>query len=233
MKKRPRLDLMSLTLILIGIIIFPLSCKKDELSPEIEKGAVTDVDGNVYDAVTLGSQKWITTNLKVTKYQNGDPILSGLSNTEWENTVSGAYATYNNSDANNTTYGKLYNWYSVSDSRKLCPAGWHVPTDGEWMTLINYLGGENVAGGKLKETGTSHWNSPNEATNESSFSALPGGQRNWYGTYATIGDYGYWWTSSVGFAGGSWGISTVNSEAKVVKLNYTVECGFSVRCVKD
>lgn len=217
---------------MLGIMICQIGCKKEEQKPEIEYGAVTDIDGNVYNAVIIGTQKWMATNLKTAKYQNGDPIITGLSNTGWQNTGSGAYAIYDNSDANNNVYGKLYNWYAVTDSRNLCPAGWHIPTETEWLTLINYFGGESVAGGKLKETGTSHWNTPNEATNESSFSALPGGQRSWYGTYGTIRDYGYWWTSTEGFFGGSWGISMVNSEGKVVKLNYVPECGFSVRCVK-
>jgi uncharacterized protein (TIGR02145 family) len=214
---------------------FLTSCGKegDELDINIVHGAVTDIDGNVYDAVTIGTQTWMMQNLKTTRYRNGDQITTGLSNTDWQNATSGAYAIYNNLDGNNTTYGKLYNWYAVSDSRNICPEGWHVPTDVEWTKLISYLGGENVAGGKLKESGTSHWTSPNQASNKSSFTALPGGQRGWYGPYNDLGTYGYWWSSSEGFSDGSWGISTVNIESIVVKYNYAKECGFSVRCIKD
>ena len=219
------------------------ACKKVPTSPDnlpenndpvIVYGAVTDIDGNVYNAVTIGTQTWMTENLKTTRYRNGDPIPTGLSDTDWENTTSGAFAIYNNDDVNNTTYGKLYNWFAVSDNRNLSPAGWHVATDAEWTTLITYLGGESVAGGKLKEAGTDHWNSPNTgATNESGFKALPAGQRGWYGPFNDLRVYGYWWSTSEGFGGGSWGWSMVNSENIVKRLNYTQLCGFSVRCLKD
>jgi len=204
-----------------------------ENNPIIVYGAVTDIDGNIYNAVILGTQTWMMENLKTTRYRNGDPIPTGLSDTVWSNTSSGAYAIYNNDNGNNTPYGKLYNWYAVSDGRQLAPAGWHVSTDDEWTTLVTYLGGLGVAGGKLKEAGTTHWNSPNLATNESSFTALPAGQRSWYGPFNDLGHYGYWWSASEGFASGSWGWSMVNSENFVVRYNYTQKCGFSVRCVKD
>jgi uncharacterized protein (TIGR02145 family) len=239
MKKNLRFHSLALIAIVATGSIFLLSCEKEEDKdkdkdkPEIEYGAVTDIDGNVYDAVTIGTQTWMIQDLKTSKYRNGDSISAGLSDDDWESATSGACAIYNNDDANNNTYGKLYNWYAVTDSRHLCPDGWHVPADAEWTTLISYLGGESVAGGKLKEAGTTHWNNPNSATNESGFAALPAGQRSWYGPYHDLGTYGYWWSTSEGFADGSWGRSMVNSENKVVRYNYTKLVGFSVRCVKD
>jgi uncharacterized protein (TIGR02145 family) len=232
-----------LALLAVFLIVAGPACKKNPTSPDnpletkkpnIEYGAVTDIDGNVYDAVTIGTQTWMTTNLKTTRYGNGDPIPTGLSDTDWSHATYGAYAIYNNDNGNNATYGKLYNFYAVSDSRQLAPAGWHVPTEADWSTLVNYLGGGSIAGGKLKEAGTAHWNSPNEgATNESGFTALPAGQRSWYGPSAMLGDYGYFWSASGGDASGSWGWSMVHSESTVMRLNYTQHCGFSVRCLRN
>lgn len=194
---------------------------------------VTDIDSNVYNTVTIGTQVWMAENLKTSKYRNGDSISTGLSDDDWMSTTYGACSIYDNDDANNTTYGKLYNWYAVTDSRLLCPDGWHVPADAEWTTLISSLGGENVAGSKLKEAGTMHWNSPNNANNESGFTALPAGQNMWYGPFGGLGNYGYWWSTSEGFGSGSWGRTMVHSEDTVRRFNYTKVVGFSVRCVND
>jgi uncharacterized protein (TIGR02145 family) len=186
-------------------------------------------------------------NLAVSKYRNGDPIPTGLSNTTWQNTTGGAYAIYNNDAANNTIYGKLYNWYAVNDSRGLCPAGWHVPSDAEWSTFINYLdpnaaGGDawpNIAGGKMKSTGTIEngdglWYSPNEqATNESGFTGLPGGFRDYDGTYGTIGGYGAWWSSTEDGSNDAWLRELDYSFFNVSRGNYFKQFGFSVRCVRD
>ena len=155
---------------------------------------VSDIDGNPYNTKLIGTQCWMASNLKVTKYNNSpnDPISTGLDNTALSNTNTsslGAYAIYNDNSANEKTiYGNLYNWYAVNDPRKLCPTGWHVPTDAEWTILTTYLGGSGtstilVAGGKMKSTDTQPttggWNSSSTsgATNESGFSALPGGYR--------------------------------------------------------
>ncbi|MBU6331934.1 MAG: hypothetical protein KGQ80_05920, partial [Bacteroidetes bacterium] len=143
---------------------------------------VSDVDNNTYATVQIGTQCWTQSNLKVTKYRNGDIIPTGLSNAQWGSTTSGAYAIFNNDPVNDALYGKLYNWYAVTDSRGLCPTGWHVPTDGEWTTLTTFLGGESVAGGAMKSTATQPtpggWNAPNTgATNSSGFTGLPGGYR--------------------------------------------------------
>ena len=162
-----------------------------------------------------------------------------MSNTTWQNTTSGAYAIYNNDAANNTTYGKLYNWYAVNDSRGLCPTGWHVPSDVEWTTLINYLdpnadGGNyaNIAGGKMKST--TGWTSPNSgATNESGFTGLPGGFREYAGTYIFIGDDGNWWSSTEDYSAGAWGRILVYYHSGVGRYNSNKRLGFSVRCFRD
>jgi uncharacterized protein (TIGR02145 family) len=120
--------------------------------------SVTDIDGNVYNTVTIGTQVWMAENLKTTKYRNGDVITTGLLDTPWHSTTSGAYAIYNNDNANNTTYGKLYNFYSVADSRNLCPTGWHVPSKSEFDQMINYLGGNQIAYSKIIQGGSSGFN---------------------------------------------------------------------------
>jgi len=147
MKKNLRFHSLVLLSMMTGGIIFSTSCEKEGNKPKIEYEAATDIDGNVYDAVTIGTQTWMIQDLKTSKYRNGDSISTGLGDNDWENAASGACAIYNNVEANNTIYGKLYNWDAVTDSRHLCPAGWHVPADAELTTLINNLGGESVAGG--------------------------------------------------------------------------------------
>jgi uncharacterized protein (TIGR02145 family) len=175
---------------------------------------VKDIDGNVYNTVTIGTQTWMKENLKTTHYANGTaiPLITGNSNWEALTDTSKAYCWYDNDSATNAnTYGALYTWSaamngaassssSPSSIQGVCPTGWHLPSDDEWTTLTDYLGGEAVAGGKLKETGTTHWQSPNEgATNESGFTALPGGYRYFIpDTFYYIGNYGYWWSSTEG-----------------------------------
>jgi uncharacterized protein (TIGR02145 family) len=203
-------------------------------------GSTTDVDGNTYTTVTIGTQVWMKENLKVSKYRNGDPIPTNLDDATWLNTTSGAYAIYNNDAANNTTYGKLYNWYAVADPRGLCPAGWHVPSDAEWTTLENFLGGASVAGGKMKSTGTIEggtglWYSPNQdATNSSGFTAFPGGYRYFDGTFFNIGNYGYWWSSTEYPSSTAWYRPLYYNTAGSYRYNYYFKAGgFSVRCLRD
>ena len=199
--------------------------------------ACVDIDGNIYETVQIGEQIWTTTNLKVTHYRNGDPIPTGYSNSEWSNlddTETGAYAVYNDQESNADTYGYLYNWYAVDDSRNIAPEGWHIPTDAEWQTLVDYLGGESVAGGKMKETGTSHWNSPNTgATNESGFTALPAGYRLSYGKYGSMGNYGYFWSSSEANSDSAWYRTLGYNNSEVSRYNYLKELGFTVRVIRD
>ncbi len=193
-----------------------------------------------YETVAIGNQVWMKMNLDVDHYRNGDPIPEVKSNEEWEKLTTGAWCYYNNYSVNGKTYGKLYNWYAVNDPRGLAPAGWHIPNDQEWTTLTNSLGGENVAGGKLKSTGTIEgsdglWHSINfSATNESGFSALPGGWRSYSnGTFDNIGYYGGWWTSSAEDPSLVWFRGLKHNYASVLRYSYFKNYGFSVRCIKD
>jgi uncharacterized protein (TIGR02145 family) len=158
---------------------------------------VMDIDGNVYRTVTIGAQVWMTENLKTTRLNDGTPIpLAPIANV-WRTTVNPAYCWPENDSSHKDTYGALYNWHAVRTG-KLAPPGWHVPTDEDWTLLADYLGGGAVAGGKLKDTGTAHWKSPNSAaTNETGFTALPGGERNYDGVFTVPKERGFWWTSSL------------------------------------
>ncbi|MFM8837496.1 MAG: FISUMP domain-containing protein, partial [Bacteroidota bacterium] len=205
---------------------------------------VSDVDNNTYNTVQLGTQCWTQSNLKVSKYRNGDIIPTGLTTT-WGTTLSGAYAIYNNDTVNDGLYGKLYNHYAVTDSRGLCPTGWHVPSDGEWKVLTKYLDpsadtnttsttASTTAGGLLKSTATQPtpggWASPNTgATNSSGFSALSGGLRSLVGGFNFMTLSGYWWSSSVSSGPTAWN-RTLNP---ISRNNYIRQNGFSVRCLND
>ncbi len=199
-----------------------------------QTGTVTDIDGNTYQTVYIGNQWWMAENLKVTHYQNGEAIPSITDATEWSNRTDGAYCNYKNDATNTDTYGKLFNWYSVNDRRKIAPEGWHVPTDDEWRTLIDYLGGASVAGGKMKETGTIHWKSPNTgATNESGFTALPGGIRNDQGDFYSLGSTASLWSSTGSISGNAWIRYPQYSNPEVRQYRGSKRYGSSVRCVRD
>jgi len=199
---------------------------------------IIDLDGNTYNTVLIGSQCWMQSNLKVTKYRNGDNIPTGLSNGAWQNTTDGACAIYNNNPLNDGLYGKLYNHYALSDSRGLCPTGWHVPSDAEWTTLETTLGGSSVAGGALKSIATQPtiggWVAPNsDATNLSGFTGLPGGLRSFIlGDFYHVGDYGYWWTSSQS-GSSAWGRALVCLSGVIIRNYYDRPMGLSVRCIRD
>lgn len=195
---------------------------------------VKDIQGNTYNTVTIGTQVWMAENLKATKYNDGTAIQMVADNDKWMKMTTSAYSWYNNdSTENKKTYGALYNWYVV-DSKKLCPAGWHVPTDQDWMTLTEFMQGFSVAGGLIKEDGTKHWRSPNtEATNKSGFTALPGGYRSFEGAFNYLGISAYWWTTT-GYNSSSamfWNVRYKFSY--IYKYRGEKTCGFSVRCLKD
>jgi uncharacterized protein (TIGR02145 family) len=196
--------------------------------------------------VTICSQVWATKNLDVTTYSDGTVIPQVTDPTAWANLTTGAWCYYNNDAANNATYGKLYNWYaavgiydaaSLADPilrKKLAPTGWHVPTDAEWSNLTTCLGGVALAGGKMKETGTTHWYSPNTgATNSSGFTGLPGGYRGYNGAFYFIGDYGSWWSSSESATANAWGRSLSYNNGTVSRAFSNKTSGFSVRCLRD
>jgi uncharacterized protein (TIGR02145 family) len=185
-------------------------------------------------AVTIGTQHWMYRNLDVDHYRNGDSIPEVRDSAQWLNLKTGAWCYYNNDPANGAIFGKLYNWYPVNDPRGLAPEGWHVSSDVEWTSLTEYLGGDTLAGGKLKEAGTTHWYSPNTgATNYSGFSALPGGYRYYYGTFYDVGDYGHCWSSTYYGTTYEWARLLYYYDASIYRIIGRKESGHSVRCIKD
>ena len=196
-------------------------------------GAGVAFNGYTYPSIVLGNgQEWMAENLRTTTYANGDPIPNITDNAQWSALTTGAWSYYDNNSQFQNPYGKLYNWYAVNDSRNVCPAGWHVPTNQEWTVLSNYLGGSLVAGGKLKSVGTLFWSSPNQdATNEIGFSGLPGGGK--IGVSINMGSNGYYWTSTeIGSTtANSKYLSSANGELSGYGDDKWI--GFSVRCLKD
>jgi len=201
--------------------------------------AVSDLDGNIYATVKIGGQCWMQENLKVERYRNGDALTTGLSNAAWQSATTEAFAVYNNAPTNKDKLGLLYNWYAATDLRGLCPVGWHLPTDGEWTDLIDFLGGESVAGGAMKATGTRAdgtgvWFAPNlDATNSSNFTALPGGFRDLNGIYGIGGFYAYWWSANETLTNFAYYRQLGYVDGNALRSFDLKRYGFSVRCLKD
>lgn len=190
-----------------------------------------------FKTVTIGDQLWMAENLNVDEFRNGDPIPHAQTAEEWQRAGENeqpAWCYYDNDPANGKIYGKLYNWYAVSDWRGLAPEGWRISSDEDWEKLIKLLGGEDVAGGKLKATDTTYWQSPNTgATNEIGFTALPGGYRDLYGSFHGIGSYGLWWSATEFEAHYAW-YRFVRYDLSDVGRDYSSKAvGVSVRCVRD
>jgi uncharacterized protein (TIGR02145 family) len=207
---------------------------------------VKDLDGNVYKSIKIGNQVWMAENLKTTSYNDGTVIPLVTDGATWgtaSTNTSPAYCWYDTTGTGYTKYnretnGALYNWYAIdtlsNGNKNVCPTGWHVPTDGEWTTLTTYLGGETVAGGKMKEAGLAHWVSPNTgATNESGFAGLPGGGRSFNGSFYYIGSFGYWWSSSEDGASSAWLRGLYYGDGSVGRFSGYKGSGFSVRCLRD
>ena len=236
-KKKNKKNRLIYLIIAAGLLLF---FHTSGYSQKTSKTNVTDYDGNVYNTVIIGKQIWMAENLKATHYRNGDPIIHAKDDHHWWEvrlSEKGAYCNYNNDENNGAIYGRLYNQYAVTDSRGICPTGWHIPISAEWKILETFLGGNSVVGGKMKEAGTNHWKSPNTgATNESGFSALPGGVRDRTGHFGGIGFTGYFWSSGWTSLSGTdaiylWLINY--SPISVNKNAYSEANGFSVRCIKD
>jgi uncharacterized protein (TIGR02145 family) len=234
-------------IIFIGLtILFNVSCKKsDDDSNNSTANEVTDVDGNVYHTVTIGTQVWMVENLKTTKYNDGTSIPYVTEELSWVNLTTPAYCYYDNIEGYKSSYGALYNQYVIMTG-KLCPPGWHVPSYTEWNTLMYYLGGSNVAGGKLKEAGASHWLDPNTAaTNETGFTAFAGGARNIYispednreAPFEGLNEFASFWgtynESTQKFA--NVGLYNDTGEMDLYETDYIeyLKRGASVRCIKD
>ena len=229
MKKSLTVRIYSFIAVLLLLLSHQIS-KADDNNPS---NTVTDIDGNVYHTIKIGTQIWMAENLKSTKFSDGTRIDNVKDNTAWNDLTTPGYCWYENDVKYKNTYGALYNWYSVNTG-KLCPSGWHVPTDAEWTVMTTFLGGERLAGGKLKESGNSHWISSNaEATNETGFTALPGGNRIFNGVFEFEGVRGSWWTSTSFDSRKAWQRVMYCIYGDALRSNYYMRFGFSVRCLKD
>ena len=217
--------------VVLGDLLFKEMYVMKTLPSFANCGTVTDIDGNIYNTVTIGTQCWMVENLKVTHYRNGDIIPNMIDSTQWYNALlssTGAWCYNFNNSSNNSIYGKLYNWYAATDIRNIAPIGWHVATEQEWNVLISNFGGNNVAGGKLKST-SYLWDTPNVASNSSGFSALPGSMRNAIGDFFRFGHSAIFWTSSID----NWAISLTYNSPVVSRGEYNRGHGVSIRCIKD
>jgi uncharacterized protein (TIGR02145 family) len=236
------MSLVKKTWTIFGVLLIMMnSCKKkDDVAIKVDV-AIKDFEGNIYNSVKIGTQIWLVENLKTTFFNDGTPIPEVADNAAWFTLTTPGYCWYdNNKTTYNTDYGALYNWYTVNTG-KLCPSGWHVPTRDEWDVLVKYTGIQNIGGGKLKEVGMTHWISPNTgATNETGFTALPGGYRD--SKYYDIGNCGYFWSSTGGiyhYQGGfdevAWyqilySFSSAYGGSENVAFR---RIGYSVRCLKN
>ena len=202
-----------------------------------------DVEGTVYKSVYIGNQLWQAENLRTTKFTDGTPVLMVENQTNWfknfsSNTSQPMVSIYNNDLSLKQHQGVLYNWYVIDSlsngNKKICPQGWHVPTDNDWKILEEYLGGSERAGGKMKEVGSLNWVNPNtSATNESLFSALPSGYRLYNGNYSYMGNYGFYWSSTENGTSHAYFRYLYNESARIIKNSIYKSSGFSIRCIKD
>lgn len=225
----------------------------DEEEQEVElikEGTgVTDVEGNSYRTVIVGDQEWMADNLRTSKYANGDDIPNITDPTEWNNYFGDAWSSYDNDPSKDNPHGKLYTWYAAADTRNLCPAGWHIPSDAEWTSLIVGLdsltnpvanGAQSTsAGGRMKSTGTIEngdglWAQPNTgALNDSKFNSVPSGTRSLAGYFANITTYSYWWSSTEEDSDRAWGRIILNNEASIYRGTTYKKDGRACRCKKN
>ncbi len=230
------------TLILPGLVLLLLSgCKKD--SNNNPSGSITDLDGNVYTSVMIGTQEWMVENLRTTRLSDGTPISLVAEGVAWGALTTPGYCWYDNNEAGNkAAYGALYNWKAAVNA---CPAGWHLPSDEEWKTLERNLGMDNtdanatgwrysgLVGGQLKESGLSHWTLSAGATNTSGFTALPGGDRDSDVGFVDLGNYGFFWSSSADGSSRAWYRRLNNDNGGVHRSSSRQPTGYSVRCLKN
>lgn len=210
-----------------GLVIFNTTTNGLEFNSSSGWVSLTTASGVFLPTVVIGTQQWMQKNLEVAFYRNGDPIPQVTDATAWAALTTGAWCYYNNDPNTGFTYGKLYNWYAVNDPRELAPAGWHIPTDAEWTTLENSLGGASVAGGDMKEPGTTHWTTPNNgASNISGWAGLPGGDRNDNGTFFSVGSSGYWWSSTESITTLAWGRNLFYASGNISSFSTNKKLGF-------
>jgi len=232
MKRETSISIFAISII-TGILLFAAGCKQHD-NPVVVPTTVADIDGNVYHTVTIGTQVWMVENLKVTRYNDGTAIPYVPDSADWVALKTQGYCWYgNNASANKNSYGALYNGYVLSSGKNIAPVGWHIPADSEWTILTTWLGGENVAGDKLKEAGSAHWSIMNvSATNESGFTALPGGYRGSFAKFAGMGSVGFWW-SSTPYGYGFLYRYMYDNDSRVESGNINKEWAYSIRCIRD
>lgn len=223
------------------VLLLAISCTKENNNirpfPTTDKSLTQTITTDINSAesnasIIIGTQRWMTKDLNLSHYRNGDQIPEVKDQTAWSNLTTGAWCWYNNDSSIRV---RLYNWYAVNDPRGLAPAGWHVPSDAEWTTLSTFLGGEFVAGGKMKEAGLSHWLAPNtDATNSSGFTGLPGGYRgNNSAKFKGIGAAGYWFSSTQYNKRNAWSRNLYGANGSVSRGFSDKQVGFTIRCLKD
>jgi len=209
----------------------------NEVSKKTEESCgftISDIDGNTYNTIQIGYQCWMRSNLRVSRYRNGDLIQNNLDDLNWSNTISGSFAIYSGDATNEVIHGKLYNWFSIADSRNICPIGWDIPSDVDLTILVDVFGGSTDAGGKLKDIGTTVWNAPNlAATNESGFSMLPSGIRLTAGNYENIKNNGYLWSKSEYDVNYSWFRGFSRSDVIVSRALANKRSALSIRCIRN
>jgi uncharacterized protein (TIGR02145 family) len=233
MKKRMWITTASFIFLFFAATLGPAQDKLDSKAI----GTVTDIEGNVDKTVTIGTQVWMAENLKVTKYRDGTPIPRVTDGEAWAGLTMGAYCEYDNDPANAAVYGRMYNFHAVADLRKLCPEGWHIPSQLEWETLVKLQGGETAANPRLREPGNAHWiwKEPKMGNNESGFTALPGGVR-WNLSsrgFEIIKWASTWWSASEDTANPNKALALHIDDLCVGKMTWPKECGGYVRCIKD
>lgn len=218
-----------------GYVIIPgISSAQPKPTPTSGYGPnITDIDGNTYKTVYIGTQHWMAENLKVSKYNNGTTIPNVTDDTQWNNLTTDAWCYYNNDANKNTSYGKLYNWNVVNKSN-VCPLKWRLPTYDEWTVLANYLGGENIAGSKMKDTSNIFWSqvTPEKFNNISLFTGIPGGSRSNNGSFWDLTENGRWWSSTESNTYYAWA-RQLNYGSNFTRVNSHKGFGLSIRCIKD
>ena len=204
-----------------------------KLTTNTASTTISDIEGNTYNTINIGNQIWMTSNLSTSRFRNGVYIPYILNSTQWATTKSPALSFYNHDNNFESNYGKQYNWYAVADPQGLCPIGWHIPSNNEWTILSDFLGGLNVAGGKMKATGTQFWSFPSNGNNSSGFTGLPGGFRNVDGTFGILGYNGFWWSATDENEQKAFNRSIIYTDNVLSVGSSSKNQGFSVRCLKD
>jgi len=204
-----------------------------KLTTNTASTTISDIEGNIYNTVSIGNQIWMASNLSTSRYRNGAYIPYILNSNQWASTKTPALSFYNHDNNFETNYGKQYNWYAVTDAQGLCPIGWHIPTNNEWTILSDFLGGLNLAGGRMKATGTQYWSFPSNGSNSSGFTGLPGGFRNVDGTFGILGYNGFWWSATEENEQRAINRSIIYTDNLLSAGSSSKNQGFSVRCLKD